>query len=151
MNRSARETSPETVLLVGGAIGVLSVGGQFFTLYSDSDLSTPIGRFKAMAVAIEHFAPLLGATILLLAGSWSSDRRVLRGLVAGCLVLIVLLCLAGIPFMLPDARRLASGVVGAEVTRFRGQVTREFLYLISMASVLSFALWKFVRRTPLTA
>lgn len=149
MPDSERGTRPETVLLVGGAISMLAIAGQLVSLYQESDLSTPTGRFRAMAVAIGHFPPLLGALTLLLAGSWHSDQPVRRGVVAACVGIVVLLCLTGIPFMVPDALHLSSGVLAMEVSRFRGQVIRELLYLVSIALVLWYALWKYLRRTPL--
>jgi hypothetical protein len=145
MNSGTRETRPETVLLIGGTIGILAVAGQFLTIYTDGDLSTPVGRFTAMAEVLNHLTPLLGASALLLAGSWSSDRRVRRGLVAGWLILIVVVALAGLVTLLPDARQLASGIVPVQLGRFRSQVARTLLYLVGMVVLLSYATWKYLR------
>jgi hypothetical protein len=140
---------PESVLAAGGAIALLSIAGQLVTLYSDSDLRTPIGRFRAMSEALGHVAPLLGASALLLAGSWNTDEKGRRAAVGACLALFVVLSLLAIPTVLPDSRQLSSGVIPAELFKFQSQVIRELLYLIGTPLLLGIALWKFLRRTPL--
>jgi hypothetical protein len=145
----SRGTQAQTALLAGGGIAMLAVVGQLISLYSDGDLATPIGRFRAMAEGLGHFAPVLTASSLMLWGTWNSNSKEKRALVAGSVVLMIAICLAALPSLLPDARQLSSGVIPVEVSRFRGQVVRAFLYVIGTIVILGISLWKYLRRVPL--
>ena len=150
MSSTQRGTHPESALAAGGAIAMLAVVGQLVTLYSDSDLGTPIGRFLAMTEGLKHVAPAMGASVLLLAGSWNSDVKGRRIAVTVCLITIGALALLALMTVLPDARKIASQVVPVELSRYRSQVARSLVALIGMVVLLGLAVWKFLKRTPLT-
>jgi hypothetical protein len=143
------DTRAETALFAGGAIAMLSVVGQLISLYSESDLATPIGRFRAMADGLRHFPAVLMASSLMLWGSWNSSSKDKRALVAGSVILMIMLCLVVIPRLLPDARQLSSGVIAAEVSRFRSQIVRTLLWIIGTIVLLATAVWRYLRRVPL--
>ena len=147
---SVRGTRPETVLTVGGTIAMLAVAGQLVTLYGDSDLSTPLGRFQALAEGLKHLAPILGASALLLAGSWDTDIRGRRIAIATWLGFLMLLALFALTTVIPDAGKMANRVLPVEWFKFQSQVVRSLAFLFGTIIALGIALWKFLARAPLT-
>ena len=129
---------------------MLAIAGQLLTIYSDSDLSTPIGRFRAMTDWLSHLAPILGASALLLAGSWSSEVRWRRISISTWIGFLALLALFALTTVIPDAGKLSTSVIPSEWYRYQSQVVRSILYLLGSIVALGIALWKFLARTPLT-
>ena len=128
---------------------MLTVLGQLVSLYGDTDLATPIGRFRAMSEGLGHFAPILIASLLLVWGTWNTDSKDKRGIIAGVMILMVLFCLIALPFQVPDAQQLSSGVIPVEVRRFRFQLVRAIIYLTGTIALLGVVIWKYVRRVPI--
>lgn len=148
---SSRDTQPETVLTVGGAIAMLAIAGQLLTIYSDSDLSTPIGRFAALTDGLRHLAPILGASALLLAGSWDTEFRGRRNAIAIWIGFLMLVALFALTTVIPDAGKLSTSVLPSEWFRYQSQVVRSILYLLGSILALGVALWRFLTRIPLEA
>jgi len=151
MNVIAAESSPESrqlaaqIILVAGAISLVSLATQVYALLRESDLSTPNGRFTTMAKALPHIPPLLGAGGALVIGSWSSDRTWLRRVVAGSLLLGAGLCLLAIPWIVPDAHSLVALAAPLQLPRFRTQVLRSLLSLAGASGLLSYAAWRLLQ------
>jgi hypothetical protein len=123
------------LLLAAGSVGVVAVGIQLFALLQESDLSTPVGRFRALAKTIPQVAPMLGAAGVLVAGSWDTTRPWARRATIIALALFAAVCLAGAVTVIPDAQRLADNPpTGAEAS-FAIEITRS-LVVLPLAGVL---------------
>src|SRR5262245_56710436 len=147
---STRGSQPETVLTVAGTIAMLAIAGQLLTLYSDSDLSTPIGRFRMMSDGLAHLAPILGASALLLAGSWNSEIRGRRIAIAVWIGFLMVLSLFALTTVIPDAGKLATSVLPAEWFRYQSQVVRSIFFLLGTILMLGVAVWRFLTRMPVS-
>jgi hypothetical protein len=128
---------------------MLAIAGQLLTLYSDSDLSTPIGRFRTMTDGLAHLAPILGASALLLAGSWNSGVRGRRNAIALWIGFLMLVALFALTTVIPDAGKLSTSVIPSEWFRYQSQVIRSIIYLLGSILALGVALWRFLTRMPL--
>jgi hypothetical protein len=144
---SERLTRFPELLTASGAIGLLAVVSQLFSVYRDSDPGSPLGRFSLMAAALPHLPVIVVAIVLTLWGSWSTAGRGLRWTITGGLGILALGSLVLLPVLIQDAGSHAFGVPQEQLLRFRFQVVRYLLYLGVLAGLLLWSLWKY-RRTP---
>lgn len=139
------------VLTAGGAIGLLAVASQLFSVYRENDAASPLGRLTLMAAALPHFPVMVVAIGFLLWGSWSTAGRSLRWTITGGLGILALAALVLLPVLIQDAGSHAYGVAQGQLLRFRFQVVRYLLYLGGLACLLLWSLWKYRRSAAPTS
>lgn len=140
MSEPARSEAPGAlsigpVVLAGGALSTISVVLEILPILNESDLATPAGRLHAVTTPLPQVAPLLAAAVFLYVGSRASSRSWVRWAVAGYLIGLGVLCLAGIARLLPDVASLVSSVPSEQLVRFRTQAARGFVAMIVVGGV----------------